>query len=209
MKRLTHKQYPTDLVEQLKGKRFICVTGQSRSGKDTFVDLLGEITSIGHYRFGDTMKEIAYRVFDDFPSPNNKEGWSTEARKEKRFNGLNIVEVLIQSVDPLRKADPYVFIKHQLHEMIADDYDTIVVSGCRTQLGLQIMEDLGATFVRIERSGLEQVEGATIDDVQMNWPVHWIVENDGTLRDLKNSAAYIWKEVNNDGNNLSVRRGER
>ncbi len=208
--RVTHSQYPTDLVEQLKGKQFICVTGQSRSGKDTFVDLLGEVTSIGHYRFGDTMKEIAHQVFDNFPSPYNKEGWSTEARKEKRFNGLNLLEVLIQCVDPLRKADPYIFIKHQLHDMIVDGMDTIVVSGCRTTLGLELMKDLGATFVRIERPGLEQAPGATMDDVQMNWPVHWVVQNDSDILNLKDAAKWIWNEMNTIRTEPSyIRRGER
>ena len=160
------------------------------------MDKLQKITGLGHYRYGDTMKNIAYNLFENFPMAIDEVGWSSEARKEKRFNGLNIVEVLIQAVDPLRKADPYVFIRSQLSQMVEDNYDMIVVSGCRTDLGLKVMEDLGATFIRIKKQGLEQADGATMDDVQLNWPVHYEVNNDGTLSDLKAAARFIYNDIN-------------
>lgn len=191
------KQYPTQVATlKQSDRKFICVTGLSRSGKDTFADFITTRDSVHHFRFGDTMKDIARDTFDGFPDKDDKEAWTSTARKEKAFNGMNIVEVLIQCVDPLRKADPYVFIRKQLVDMhFTSSNSVIIVSGCRTAEGLKVMEDLGATFVRIERHGQEVAAGATMDDVQVNWPVHYVIKNDSDLHELEFKAEWIYDTV--------------
>jgi hypothetical protein len=187
-----------DLVDELKatGAKFVCVTGKSRSGKDTFVNYLGGTGSnVPHYRFGDTMKDLAHHKFKalGFPTCYELNSWTKEQREEPKFNGLNAIEVLIKCIDPLRLADPYVFIRPQLEVMLSGmgTTDTVVVSGCRTEKGLEVMEALGAVFVRVERPNQEVCASATMDDIQVQWPVHHVVNNDQGLEQLRASAEQL------------------
>ena len=80
---------------------------------------------------------------------------NSEQREEKKYNGLSIMDLWIKVIDPMRAGNPYLFVTPQLLRMcnlstFGDSKDIIIiVSGCRTELGLQVMEDLGATFIRL------------------------------------------------------------
>lgn len=179
-----------------KGIKVLCVTGASRAGKDTFVNMIEDYIEVDHFRPGDNLKLLAHQQFDQFPPPDEYNNWSTEQREEKRWNGLNSLDVLIKCIDPMRLADPYVFLYSTLASIAhgRSGVELVIVSGCRTREGLDLMHDIGATFVRLERPDSKIPESATLDDVQVIYPVNYRVVNT-SLDLLRKQAFFILNEA--------------
>ena len=165
------------------------VTGASGSGKDSFVEA---ITHKRHIRFGDVMKDMAYE-YGMVPYPRKHYEENREARHEVLPNGKTALDAWI-ALDVLRHYNPFIFVNIGLEKLVNEmnsespitiyDYP-IIFSGMRTELGLDVVRDLGAEYIRVVREGHEPPKNATLDELQVLYPVNGEVYNNGTLEDIE------------------------
>lgn len=162
------------------------VTGASGSGKDSCVEAVPYKV---HMRFGDFMKDWAHELG---MVPHDREHYETyrEARFEELWNGKTPLDAWI-ALDVIRHYNPFVFVEAGLQKVLSyirtelslkNCLDTpIIFSGMRTELGLDVVADLGAKYIRVERDGHEPPKNATLDELQVIYPVDVILENNDTL----------------------------
>ena len=204
-----HLQCPMEDIECVvdslvaSGIKVYGVTGASGAGKDTFI----EAVDLDNFRFGDSMKDIAYRLG---MTPYSRE--YCEQNREARFIqlpcGKNSLEAWI-SLDFLREWNPFVFISPSLERV----YDrmcsgprpwnnprhapkAIVFSGMRTEVGLETVQklvtDTGGKYIHIEREDHEPPKEAIMDKLQIAWPVDEVVHNDLDSLGAWKTKANMW-----------------
>ena len=170
------------------------ITGASGAGKDTFI----EQTERRDVRFGDIMKDIAYKTrMVSFDKKQDAEDRSL--RKEKLWNGKTAVSAWI-ALDIIRQYNPFAFIELSLEEVIHeietewDDYP-IIFSGMRTEAGLDCVSELVGheNMIRVVKPGQDIVEEASLDKLITVYPTGKLVSNDGTKESLWRNAEKILK----------------
>lgn len=191
-----------DLVEEIlkhkenDGWKIYGITGESGSGKDSCVDA---ILFKQHMRFGDFMKEWAHEL-GMVPHPREYYEQNREARFEKLPNGKTPLDAWI-ALDIIREYNPFVFVEAGLKAVLDNMKHSksmgceatipIIFSGMRTELGLDIVREISNKMIRVEREGHEPPENATLDELQVIYPVDQIINNNGTMEQLEKKAREI------------------
>jgi len=196
--RLLETQEIDDLVDDVRASllkkncKVVSVIGVSGSGKDTFVEALQEkYPNSIHVRFGDVMKDMAY---DLGMVPFDREYYE-DTREERHIilpNGKTALDAWI-ALDVIREYNPYVFIEKSLDDLLValsnDPFDIplVIFSGMRTEAGLKVSFGLSDVSYRIERNHTPP-DNATLDALQVQWPVGRVIKNYGTVEELKEMA---------------------
>lgn len=186
-----------DLILQVKSYPIPIygVTGASGAGKDTFVE--GSSNPV-HIRFGDVMKDWAYE-FGMVPHDRTYYENNREARYDKLPCGRTPLDAWI-SLDVIRTYNPFVFVERSLEnllhslELYSDgtlQSKSIVFSGMRTELGLDVVRELAMRMYRVERPGHIPPSGATLDELQVIYPVDEVIQNESTEADLKYKGSWF------------------
>lgn len=167
------------------------VTGASGSGKDTFVD--GCLVAPVNIRFGDTMKDMAYE-FGMVPGDREFYEKNRYARNQTLDNGKTPLDAWI-ALDVIREYNPFIFVEKGLERLLWDhikcsvgsygNRNPIVFSGMRTELGLDVVRELADRMFRVVRKGHEPPVNATLDELQVLYPVDKIINNDAGLYQLE------------------------
>ena len=179
--------------KELDGWKIYGMTGASGSGKDSCVDA---IIHKQHMRFGDFMKEWAYAL-GMVPHPREYYEEHREARFEKLPNGKTPLEAWI-ALDIIRAYNPFVFVEAGLQSVVQNMEHAkslglegtipIIFSGMRTELGLDIVREISNNMFRVERGGHIPPKNATLDELQIVYPVDQVIVNNGTLEQLEDRA---------------------
>ena len=182
--------------KELDGWRIYGMTGASGSGKDSCVDA---IKTKQHMRFGDFMKEWAYEL-GMVPHPREHYEEHREARHDELPNGKTPLDAWI-ALDVIRAYNPFVFVEAGLVEVVkqmeqakrmgVEGSIPIIFSGMRTELGLDIVREISNSMFRVVREGHTPPKNATLDELQVIYPVDQIIVNNGTLEQLENKANQI------------------
>ena len=135
------------------------------------------------------MKDLAYE-YGMVPYPREHYEKNREARHEILLNGKTALDAWI-ALDVLRHYNPFVFVNiglEKLYDSLAFNvYEyPIVFSGMRTELGLDVVKEIcgDANTFRVEREGHTPPKNATLDELQVLYPVAKLVQNNGTLEQL-------------------------
>ena len=170
----------------------IGISGKKRSGKDTlysFISAFLKNYKIGKIAFADALKEevaLATGVKTSFIEEEKEtfrtilQWWGTDFRR--KFNG-----------------DDY-WIKKLLDKISRSDLDVVIITDVRFKNEADILKECGAFLVRINRTFTHNQ--TTIDlhpsEIDLdNYKFNLVIDNSGTLLDLKSSALEIAKIVLN------------
>lgn len=170
--------------------KLVAITGQMRSGKDTFADYLVDNNDFQKFAFGNGIKRTCQMIVP-----------AMFAEGKPR-------ELLVDIGQGFRKHDPDVWVRYVERELaVTTDHDTgIVISDFRQQNEYDWARKHGFTVVRIN-SSLEnriarmkergdQYTDADLDNpletALLNWAVDYDVQNDGTVEELQQQAATLF-----------------
>ena len=185
-------------LKEAHGWSIYGVTGASGSGKDSLVDAVG---FKNHTRFGDYMKDWAFELG---MVPHNREYYENnrEARFDKLPNGSNALSAWI-ALDVIRTYNPFVFIEAGLSSVInqakyaegmgLEGTIPLIFSGMRTEVGLDIVREISDRMYRVVREDHKAPKDATLDELQVIYPVDEVVTNNGTLEELQAKAEELLK----------------
>lgn len=174
--------------------KVICISGKAQAGKDTYAGYLAdELRSDGYKvlvtHYADLLKFICKQMLD----------WDGEKDEHGRW--------LLQYVgtDVVRKKDEdfWAFTLMQIIDCLSDfaGWDFVIIPDARFQNEINMVKDFcfPMLHIRVERPGYD----AKLTDEQRNHPSETglddevydlIIVNDGTLRDLRESAitTVVW-----------------
>jgi hypothetical protein len=198
---LKTKTLVEEILEKKKedGWKIYGITGASGSGKDSCVDAIFHKM---HMRFGDFMKDWAHELgmvpHDRVHYENNR-----EARNEKLWNGKTALDAWI-ALDVIRHYNPFIFVESGLQSVLnqmdrakalgVEGTVPLIFSGMRTELGLDIVREISDSTFRVIREGHEPPKNATLDELQVIYPVDAVIVNNSTLEHLEDTAKSLLVE---------------
>lgn len=176
-------------LEPVGTNKFIyIINGRPRSGKDTFVEYVGEYTDIINYSSIDCVKELAMRVgWDGGKEPKDRAFLSDMKHLLIKYNNFPTKKCVDKAFNFLHSSNAkFLFLHVREPEEI-------------NKLKKEILKE--TDFVRtvlVERPGIDDVGNSSDDDVG-NYKYDIYVYNDGTLSDFKKKAKdFVVKSYNGE-----------
>lgn len=163
-------------------KKIFIINGSGGVGKDTFVNIVSSIVPSLNYSSVDKVKDIAKLI-----------GWDGISKTEKDRKFLSDLKNLTTEYNDM----PFNCMKKTVAGFIN-------VSGCQC-LFLHIREpeeikravqEFGAETILITRNNVEQITSNMADANVSNYEYDYIIDNSGTLEDLKLEAQkFVYKYI--------------
>lgn len=181
---------------------------KARSGKDTFANFLKEDHDFVPIAFADPLKNAARELFgfsDEQLYGSLKEVvdpfW--QERLGDNFSDPITPRLILQllGTQSLRNVLSGDILFHSTVRHIVNNPDTnFVITDCRFPNEANLLKGMGATLIHIHRNNRNQIQGAsnheseTAMDNYGGWDI--VVDNNGTLGDLRSCASLIVEEMN-------------
>ena len=176
-------------LEPVGTNKFIyIINGRPRSGKDTFVEYVGEYADTVNYSSIDCVKELAMRVgWDGGKEPKDRAFLSDMKHLLIEYNNFPTKKCVDKAFNFLHSSNAkFLFLHVREPEEI-------------NKLKKEILKE--TDFVRtvlVERPGIDDVGNSSDDDVG-NYKYDIYVYNDGTLSDFKKKAKdFVVKSYNGE-----------
>jgi len=173
-------------------------SGHKQTGKDTICKFIcDECSWITHKSFGENLKIVAAALLDcdyrDFESEQfkNSESFIKKSGGEY-YTNREILQLL--GTDVCRMISPTIWIDTLFHDF---DSDYWVISDVRFPNEAQAIKDRGGKLIRVERNTKLtdiHLSETALDDFK-DWD--FVIDNNGTLDELKVNADYLMTQVFN------------
>lgn len=171
----------------------IGLSGYAKAGKDEVAKSILEINKLWEIKkFSSKLKTIASILtgypedrFEDQGFKNrNMIGWGMTAREFLQKLGT-------ESVRDVLHHDAWV------NALFSDygQYDKWVITDCRFPNEAQAIKDRGGIVVRVNRTGVHPVNDHESEISLDDYDFDWIIENNGTIEDLKESVKLLMYNI--------------
>ena len=182
LKRLFH-YYRGGTVELLDKHIFI-INGSGGVGKDTFVklvseelnDILKKFHTVINFSSIERVKEIAKEV-----------GWDGgKTEKDRKF--LSDLKLLTGNYCDM----PYESMKNKVNEFLTEEESKLLFIHIREPEEIKrAVKDFGAKTILIVRKSIKHITSNMADENVFNYDYNYVIENDGTVDDLRNKAKLL------------------
>jgi hypothetical protein len=169
----------------------IAISGYAKSGKSQVAQYIQELQPHKNWKikgYSQKLKEIAGLMTsipaDIFESQQGKQlqlpGWGMTVREFLQKLGTEAIR------DNLHK-DAWVM------SLFSDyrNYDNWIITDCRFHNEADMVKNLGGTIVRVNRTGVHPLNFHPSETSMDDWDFDHIIENNGTLEDLKESSRIL------------------
>ena len=154
-------------------KNVIIINGTGGSGKDTFVEFCGEFTSIINISSVDKVKEAAKTLV----------GWNGE--KDEKSRKL-LVDLKQLSIEYNNYPSKYIWEKY--NEFMGSNERYLFIHIREIDEIIKAKKMLNAKTLLVKNPRVELITSNDSDGNVYNYNYDYVIENDGTLEDLKNKA---------------------
>lgn len=157
------------------------LSGYARSGKDTVGGFLVE-SGFVRIAFADKLKKLVTTFWPGILDPHDGD-W-------ERAKADPAIRVLLQTVGQGARdvLSDNVWVDAALGGCLPED---VVVTDLRYPNEARRIKDLGGLIVRIERPGIGPANNHSSEIAMASWRFDLLIQNDGTLDDLKREALQI------------------
>lgn len=169
----------------------IGLSGYAQSGKDTVANILVDKFGYKRIAFADRLRELVFEIDSPIPMENGDKtsvvglqniveelGWE-DAKK------VPYVRTLLQNTGvAVRKVFGDQFWVYEALSEVAPQ-DKVVVSDVRFKNEADFITTFGGQLWRVERPGIEAVNGHVSESDMNGYPVDQTLFNSGTLEDLE------------------------
>lgn len=162
--------------------RVFIVNGSGGVGKDTFVDLIS-VSNVGkvHYSSVTRIKEVARQL-----------GWDGKSKTEKDRKFLSDLKDLVTDYSDL----PYNLMCKMIDRLLNTQDPIILFIDIREPNEIQrIVDYCGARTILVKRDSVEHITSNTGDGGVFNYNYDIVVDNNGTLDDLKETAKMFSEDL--------------
>jgi hypothetical protein len=188
----------------------IAITGLKRSGKDTLAELLKQLahTSCSILHFADPLKECCQFLFDLTHAQlhgDDKElvdiRWGVSSRQILQFFGTELMQHKLSELMPSIGRTLWVRkLVRKIKDIEINDPSTLcIVSDMRFMHEYNGLKEAFPKKIIVLRVVSDRCAGLDAHPSEKEWldiPVDYIVENNGTLQDLKSMAIAICDDIN-------------
>ena len=154
-------------------KQVIIINGTGGSGKDTFVEFCSEFAKVMNISSVDKVKEAARILV----------GWNGEKDEKSRKLLVDLKQLSIEYNDA-----PAKYIKQKYEEFNNGDYSYLFVHIREIDEIKKIKQLLNAKTLLIKNPNVPLITSNNSDGNVYKYNYDFVVENDGTLEDLKQKA---------------------
>lgn len=169
--------------------KVIILNGQGRSGKGSFKNFIKEYDKelTGLDRIADTS------IIDRTKAIAQMCGW-TGAKEDKDRAFLHNLKILLQEYNDLPYKTVASFIQQTAAVSIDGEliYPYVFVDAREVPDIERFVKDFNAITILIKRG--ERAFGNEADDEVLNWQYDYVIDNTGSLEDLKAAAQFFWNE---------------
>ena len=160
-------------------KQVIIINGTGGSGKDTFVEFCSEFANVTNISSVDKVKEAAKILV----------GWNGEKDEKSRKLLVDLKQLSIEYND-----FPSKYIKQKYDEFINSDSNYLFIHIREIDEIEKIKKMLGAKTLLVRNPRVALITSNNSDGNVYNYNYDFVIENDGTLEDLKQKAeAFVHK----------------
>ena len=162
-------------------KKIYILNGVGCSGKDTFVTYLSKYVSTYKYSIVDLVKEVAKHL-----------GWDgSKTEKDRKF--LSDLVDLATKYNDIPYKDVASIVRDFKNNLIEDE---VLIIDMRDPKDIaRAVETFGAETILIRNPNVRKIESNHADRDVENYEYDYIIENDGTLEQLKKVAEYFVREI--------------
>ena len=164
-------------------KHIFVTNGMARSGKDTFAALMNEFIPTKKYSSIDYIKEIAKLC-----------GWDGQ-KDEKSRKFLSDLKVLTSQYNDL----PFKKIQEEIEKFNNDDVHKILLVDIREPEEIKkLCNTYGSVkTILIRRNSVKNITSNMADAGVFDYDYDFIIENNGTIDELKNSVKnFVMENIN-------------
>lgn len=154
-------------------KQVIIINGTGGSGKDTFVEYCSEFAKVTNISSVDKEKEAAKILV----------GWNGEKDEKSRKLLVDLKKISIDYNDA-----PFKYIQKKYKEFIMSNSKYLFIHIREIDEIKKIKEALNAKTLLIINPRVELIKSNTSDGNVYNYKYDYIIENNGTLKDLEQKA---------------------
>ena len=154
-------------------KQVIIINGTGGSGKDTFVEFCSEFANVINISSVDKVKEAAKILV----------GWNGEKDEKSRKLLVDLKQLSIEYNDY-----PSKYIKQKYDEFLKSDYNYLFIHIREIDEIEKIKSMLGAKTLLVRNPRVALITSNNSDGNVYNYNYDYVIENDGTLEDLKQKA---------------------
>lgn len=159
-------------------KQIIVINGTGGSGKDTFVNFCTEFAKVTNISSVDKVKEAAKILV----------GWNGEKDEKSRKLLVDLKQLSIEYND-----FPMQYIKSEYEKFIQGDSEYLFIHIREISEIEKIKKMLSAKTLLIRNPRVNLITSNSSDGNVYKYNYDYIIENEGTLEDLRNKAANFIK----------------
>lgn len=171
---------------EVKRKNIVIINGSATFGKNTFVKQMSEMVAVDYISSIDKYKEIAtkYFTYNEYDKNDNVRSFLSElkALAIKYFN-QPYKDTVTAINDFLESDSPSEILFIDIRE--PDEIEKIV----------NVFKSQDIVTLLINNPNKECNTSNTSDENVFDYPYDWIIENDGTIEDLKFKAIKFYNEI--------------
>lgn len=154
-------------------KEVIIINGTGGSGKDTFVEFCSEFANVTNISSVDKVKEAAKILV----------GWNGEKDEKSRKLLVDLKQLSIEYND-----FPSKYIKQKYDEFMESDSNYLFIHIREIDEIEKVKKMLGAKTMLVKNPRVALITSNNSDGNVYNYNYDYVIENDGTLEDLKQKA---------------------
>ena len=161
-------------------KQVIIINGTGGSGKDTFVEFCSEFAKVKNISSVDKVKEAAQILV----------GWNGEKDEKSRKLLVDLKQLSIDYND-----SPTKYIKEQYDQFMKNDSEILFIHIREIAEIEKIKALLNAKTLLIRNPRVALITSNNSDGNVYNYKYDYMIENEGTLEDLREKAKGFVKEI--------------
>ena len=200
----------------------IGLIGRERVGKDTFADFVCQKYKFKKYNLAQPIKEIAKIMFgwDDAKLEGNEkdnidEQLGIKPRDFFTWFGTDIAQLALHQQFPnLNIPDRGIWSlamdKWIQHQMEMDSNVNIIIPDIRFCHEIEVLMKYNAKIINITKPDSNNFNtqrsnnNYQLDEILGNYPIHYVINNNGTLETYKQEISYLLTKINNQITNSLI-----
>ena len=165
-------------------KSIFIINGPATAGKDTFVSMVSSIVPTINYSSVQVVKEAATLL-----------GWvGGKSEKDRKF--LSDIKFLCSEYSDT----PYKSMEKKIYDFLDDDIHEMLFLHIRERAEIERMvkEYPMIRTILVTRSGVAPITSNSADAQVYDWNYDYVIDNSGTLGDLKSVAVNFVNDINKE-----------
>jgi dephospho-CoA kinase len=172
----------SEVQEKILSKKVFILNGTGGSGKNTFVNFIKKEHRTKHISIVDYVKEVAMKL-----------GWDSKEKTEKDRIFLSELKIVLEEYND----SPYQSVKKEVETFQKDNITEFLFIDMRSDYDIErAVKEFDAITIFVENNNIDNITSNVADSVVRNDNYDYIIDNNGTLEELKETSLFFIEYIN-------------